>query len=89
MSTKENQADFTVKGNISLYIIIGLISALISFGTIIANTMSLEKRITQIESREEISCGKVNDILIINGRIEQQLIHIKESLKDHIAGEKK
>ena len=88
MTEEENTAKFTISGKISFAIIVVLISFILSVGGMFANNLALEKRIVTLEQREEKTCTMINELFIINARIGENLIYIKDTLKEHVKGDK-
>lgn len=88
MAEEENTAKFTISGKISFAIIVVLISFILSVGGMFANNLALEKRIVSLEQREEKTCNTINDLLIVNAKIGENLNYIKETLKEHVKGDK-
>ena len=84
----ENTADFKISGKISMTIIIALISFILSLGGMFANNLNLEKRITDLEQREAMTCKVINDVLIMNAKTGENILFIKETLKEHVRGDK-
>jgi len=84
----ENTADFKISGKISLWIIVCLISFILSLGGMFANNLNLEKRIACLEQREEKTCQTINDLLIVNAKIGENLLYIKDTLREHVKGDK-
>jgi len=82
----ENTADFKISGKISMTIIIALISFILSLGGMFANNLNLEKRITDLEQREAMTCKVINDVLIMNAKTGENILFIKETLKEHVRG---
>jgi len=75
-----NEADFKISGKISLYIIGAFITFVLGIGGLTANYCALEKRVSVLEAQMEKTCGSINHIEVINGKIETNLQHIKETL---------
>jgi hypothetical protein len=84
----ENTADFKISGKISLALIVIAISFILSIGGMFANNLNLEKRIVALEQREEKTCTMINDLLVVNARIGENLTYIKDTLKEHVKGDK-
>jgi hypothetical protein len=84
-----NEATFKITGTISLAIIGTVLFFILSIGTLAGNYFSMEKRVTTLELREEKACTTMNQILVINGKIEQNLQNIKENLAFHMLNDKK
>jgi len=53
-----------------------------------ANNLNLEKRITDLEQREAMTCKVINDVLIMNAKTGENILFIKETLKEHVKGDK-
>jgi len=85
---KENTADFKVSGKISLAIVGVALSSLLGMGSMIANYYALEKRVSVLEAQVDKTCGSINKIEVINGKIETNLEFIKGSLQEHTRNEK-
>lgn len=88
MAEDENTAKFTISGKISFAIIVAAITFILSIGGMFANNLALEKRIVALEQREEKTCTMINDLLIVNARIGENLNYIKDTLKEHVKGDK-
>jgi t-SNARE complex subunit (syntaxin) len=86
---KDNEAQFTISGKISLAIVGTVITFLLTTGKMMSDYYAMEKRLNSLETTVEKTCLSINHIDILNTRIETNLTHIKESLQEHTRTEAK
>lgn len=77
----DQDVSFAIKGKICWVIVVAVLSALVSIGTMFSDISHLEKRIEIIETSQESNNAKLNAIYIIVARIEERLSFIQKTSK--------
>lgn len=84
----DNELVFKITGKIKAAAIVVLLTFLLSVGATTANYVNMSNRVSNLEVRDTKTCQTINELLIVNARISENLIYIKENLNDHIRNKK-